>query len=66
MSYKKKQAAGLSDSHLLALLNLQSKFAAQMKELGSLHKQSKVGLSPLARWESWVSRILKRRAFNEN
>ena len=48
-----------------------------MKELGSLHKQSKnesnlreklgskVGLSPEERWKSWVSLKVKMRAFNE-
>ena len=48
-----------------------------MKELGSLHKQSKydsnlreqlgsqVGMSPEERWKSWVSLKVKMRAFNE-
>ena len=48
-----------------------------MKELGSLHKQSKnesnlreklgskAGLSPEERWKSWVSLKVKMRAYNE-
>ena len=71
------QAAGLSDSHISAVLALQAKFGAEMKELGALHKESATeskfrqemgsaaGMSPEDRWKSWVSLKVKMRAFNE-
>ena len=38
-----------------------------MKELGKLHKESALesGLSPEARWTSWVTQKVKMRAYSE-
>ena len=56
------QAAGLSEGHISALLKLQSKFGAQMKELGHLHKESKKSkVSPEEKWKLWVNLKVKMR-----
>ena len=60
------QAAGLSEGHISALLKLQSKFGAEMKELGHLHKERKENkLNPEEKWKLWVSLKMEMRAFNE-
>ena len=66
---------GLSISHIAALSAWQSKFAAQMKQLGNYNKESKeesmrrqrqgrtIEAHPTFRWGWWVFRKLKMREF---
>ncbi len=49
----------------VALQNLRKKFAAQMKELGTLRK-SQLPESPQDRWQRFVERKVKGRNFKEN
>ena len=73
VGYKKKtfimflntfcQAAGLSEGHIAALLKLQSKLGAQMKELGHLHEESNESkVNPEKKWKLWVNLKVKMRA----
>ena len=71
------QVAGLSESHISALFQYQRNYGREMKNLGQMKSASlreskrrgemgpEHGLSPEARWQWWVFRKVRMRAFSE-